>query len=53
MSKKINHGNLVYDFKGPPLPISFIKFEGPMYTYNQLKNGEKNITTSRGRAKTF
>ena len=41
MSKKINYGNLVYDFKGPTPPINFIKFEDLMYTYNQLKNGEK------------
>ena len=43
MSKKVNYGNLVYDFKGPTPPINFIKFEGPMYTYNQLKNGEKTL----------
>ena len=41
MSKKINYSNLVYDFKGPTLPINFIKFEGPMYTYDKLKNGDK------------
>ena len=43
MSKKINYDNLVYDFKGPTPPINFIKFEGPMYTHNQLKNGEKTL----------
>ena len=43
MSKKINYGNLVYDFKGQTFPINFVKFEGPMYTYNQLKNGEKTL----------
>ena len=53
MSKEISYGNLVYDFKGPTPSINFAIFGGPMYTYNQLKNGKKNITTSRGRAKIF
>ena len=53
MSREINYSNLVYDFKGPTPSINFSIFGGPMYTYNQLKNGEKNITTSRRRAKTF
>ena len=43
MSKKINHSNLVYDFKGSTPLINFMKFEGPMYTYNQLKNGDKTL----------
>ena len=43
MSKKNNYGNLVYSSKGPTLPINFIKFEGPMYTYNLLKYGEKTL----------
>ena len=43
MSKKINYGNLVYDFKGSTPSINFVKFEGPMYTYNKLKNGEKTL----------
>ena len=43
MNKKINYSKLVYYFKGPTHPISVIKFEGPMYIYNQLKNGEKTL----------
>ena len=43
MSKKNNYGNLVYSSKGPTPPINFIKFEGPMYTYNLLKYGEKTL----------
>ena len=43
ISKKINYANLVYDFKGSTPPINFINFEGPMYTYNQLKNGDKTL----------
>ena len=34
MSREID---LVYDFKGPTSQISFSKFAGPMYTYDQLK----------------
>ena len=43
MKKNINYDNLVYYFKGTTSPINFIKFEGPMYIYNQLKNGEKTL----------
>ena len=42
MSREINY-NLVYDFKGPTSSISFIEFGGPIYTYNQLKNGDKTL----------
>ena len=37
MSKEINYGKLVYDFKGPNPSINFAIFGGPMYTYNHLK----------------
>ena len=44
--------NLVYYFKDLRIfPISFAEFGGPMYTYDQLKKGDKNITISRRRAK--
>ena len=43
MSREINYSNLVYDFKGPTPSINFSIFGGPMYTYNQLKNGEKTL----------
>ena len=43
MSKEISYGNLVYDFKGPTPSINFAIFGGPIYTYNQLKNGEKTL----------
>ena len=43
MSREINYNNLVYDFKGPTSSINFDKFEGPMFTYNQLKNGYKSL----------
>ena len=53
MSREINYNNLVYNFKGPTPLVNFAIFGGPMYTYNQSKNGKKNITASRGRAKIF
>ena len=42
ISRGINYSNLASDFKGPTSSISYTKFGGPMYTYNQLKNGDKN-----------
>ena len=43
MSRKINYNNLVFIFKHSSTPISFTNFGGLMYTYNQLKNGEKTL----------
>ena len=43
MSREISYSNLVYDFKGPTPSINFSIFAGPMYTYNQLKNGKKTL----------
>ena len=43
MSREINYSNLVYNFKGATPSINFAIFGGPMYTYNQLKNGKKTL----------
>ena len=43
ISREVNYSSLVYDFKGPTASINFATFGGPMYTYNQLKNGEKTL----------
>ena len=43
MRRKIDYYNLGYQFKGPTKYISFFKFGGTMYTYNQLKNNEKTF----------
>ena len=43
MSREINYSNLVYDFKGPTSSICFTELGGPMYTYDQLKNGDKTL----------
>ena len=53
MSKEVSHGDLVYDFKDSTPLINFGKYGGPMHIYVHMKNGEKNIITSRGRAKIF
>ena len=43
MSREIGYKNLVYGFKGPTSSIRFSKFAGPMYTYDQLKNGKTTL----------
>ena len=43
MSKEIIHSNLVCDFKGPTPSINFGKYGGPMYIYQQMKDGEKTL----------
>ena len=32
-----------YKFKGPTKKINFTNYDGPMYTYDQLKKGEKTL----------
>ena len=53
MSRKTNYSNLVYDFKGPTSSINFAIFGGPMYTYIQLKNGEKTLQQVEEEQKCF
>ena len=53
MSREINYSNLVYDFKGPTPSINFAIFGGPMYTYIQLKNGEKTLQQVEEEQKCF
>ena len=53
MNKEIDYSNLTYNFKGPTNPISFAKFGGPMYTYNQLKNSEKTLQQVEKEEKDF
>ena len=43
MSKENDYGNLVYNFKGSTPSNNFSIYGAPMYTYNQLKNGEKTL----------
>ena len=53
MRKEINYNNLVYNFKGPTRSINFTNFGGPMYTYDQLKNGEKKLKQVEKEQKDF
>ena len=53
MSRKIYYNNLVYNFKGPTSPISFTKFGGPLYTYNQLKIGDTTLQQVEKQQKDF
>ena len=53
MSKEISYGNLVYDFKGSTPSINFTVSGSPMYTYNQLKNGEKTLQQVQEEQKYF
>ena len=43
MSKKIDFGQIIYNFKGPTPPINFGKFGGPIYIYNRMKNGNTTL----------
>ena len=54
MSMEIDYKNfIVYGFKGPISPIRFSKFAGPMYTYDQLKNGETTLQQVEEEQKDF
>ena len=53
MSREINYNNLVYNLNGPTSSISFTKFGGPMYTYNQLKNGDTTLQEVEKQQKDF
>ena len=44
MSREIDFNNLIYHFKGPSPSISFNKFEGSMYSHDQLQNGNKTLS---------
>ena len=53
MSREINYNNLVYNLNGPTSSINFTKFGGPMYTYNQLKNGDTTLQEVEKQQKDF
>ena len=53
MSREINYSNLVYDFKDPTPSINFAIFGDPMYTYSQLRNGEKTLQQVEDKQKHF
>ena len=53
MNREIDYKSLIYSFKGPTSPISFSKFAGPIYTYDQLKNGETTLQQVEKQQKDF
>ena len=53
MSKEIDYSNLVYHFKGPTHPVNFAISDGPMYTYNQLNNGDISLQQVEKQQKDF
>ena len=53
MSKEIDYGNFFYNFKGSTASINFTVFDGPMYAYNELKNGEKTLQQVEEKQKDF
>ena len=53
MSKEIDYNSLVYNFKGPTHPINFAIFDGPMYIYDQLKNGNISLQQVENQQKDF
>ena len=43
VSDKIDFDNLIYNFKGRTSSINFGKFEGPMYIYGHIQNGDTTL----------
>ena len=43
MRDKIDYSKLIYDFKGPTPPVDFAKFEGPIYIYDDMKDGKTTL----------
>ena len=53
MGKEIDYNNLVYNFNGPTHPINFSIFDGPIYTNDQLKNGNISLQQVENQQKDF
>ena len=53
MSKEIDYSNLVYHLKSETNPVNFAIFGGPMYTYDQLKNGDISLQQLKKKTKQF
>ena len=54
MSREITSNNLIYKFKTLGISsINFIKFKGPMYIYNKLKNGVITLSQAEEDQKIF
>ena len=53
MRDKIDFSNLTYNFKGQIVSINFGKFEGPMYIYCHMKNGDTTLQQAEKQQKDF
>ena len=51
--KKIDYDNLIYSFKGNTDPINIAKFEGPIYIYDDMKNGKTTLQQIEKQQKDF
>ena len=51
--KKIDYDNLIYNFKGNTDPINIAKFEGPIYIYDDMKNGKTTLQQIEKQQKDF
>ena len=50
---KIDFNNLTYNFKGKTASVNFGKFEGPMYIYGHMKNGDTTLQQLQTTTKRF
>ena len=53
MRDKIDYSKLIYDFKGLTLPIDFAKFKGPIYIYDNIKDGKATLQQVEKQQKDF
>ena len=51
--KKIDYDNLIYNFKGNTDPVNIAKFEGPIYIYDDMKNGKTTLQQIEKQQKDF
>ena len=51
--KKIDYDNLIYNFEGNTDPINIAKFEGPIYIYDDMKNGKTTLQQIEKQQKDF
>ena len=50
---KIDFSNLIYDFKGETTSIDCAKFEGPVYIYDDMKDGKTTLQQVEKQKKDF
>ena len=53
MRDKIDFDRLIYNFKGLTSSINFGKFDGPMYIYGHMENGDTTLQQVEKQQKDF